>query len=258
MTLATFSSTFSKVLAIEFALANLPTNPHVVLIPADALTQLAALIKGEAVEEIDENLVAEIRPAAESIVQGICLAFGSVRNEPVMASGLTVRFQLVALPANLQSADEVASVQVTIAGENLQGSAMWIMDSEAAQALLGVNEDGSADENVIFANFGEAGSDSEATPPKVQESGGLDLLMDIPLEISVELGRVKMVVRDVLDLGAGSIIEIDKAAGEPVDVLVNGRVVARGEVVVIEDNFGVRITEILNPQERMSRLSEVA
>jgi flagellar motor switch protein FliN/FliY len=59
-----------------------------------------------------------------------------------------------------------------------------------------------------------------------------------------------MVVRDVLDLGTGSIVEVDKAAGEPVDVMVNGRLVAKGEVVVIEDNFGVRITEILNPAER--------
>jgi flagellar motor switch protein FliN/FliY len=82
--------------------------------------------------------------------------------------------------------------------------------------------------------------------------------MDIPLEISVELGRVKMMVRDVVELSTGSIVEIEKAAGEPVDVLVNGRLVAHGEVVVIEDNFGVRITEILNPNERLSKLGEVA
>jgi flagellar motor switch protein FliN/FliY len=62
----------------------------------------------------------------------------------------------------------------------------------------------------------------------------------------------------VVELGTGSIVEIDKAAGEPVDVMVNGRLVARGEVVVIEDNFGVRLTEILNPQERLQRLGEVA
>jgi flagellar motor switch protein FliN/FliY len=78
----------------------------------------------------------------------------------------------------------------------------------------------------------------------------MEVLLDVPLEISVELGRVKMMVREVLDLGTGSIIEVDKAAGEPVDVMVNGRLVAKGEVVVIEDNFGVRVTEILNPAER--------
>jgi flagellar motor switch protein FliN len=72
------------------------------------------------------------------------------------------------------------------------------------------------------------------------------------------LGRTRLVVKEVVDLGVGAIVEIDKAAGEPVDILVNGRLVARGEVVVIEDNFGVRITEILNPRERLARLGEAA
>ncbi|MER3495449.1 MAG: flagellar motor switch protein FliN, partial [Armatimonadota bacterium] len=79
----------------------------------------------------------------------------------------------------------------------------------------------------------------------------LDILLDVPLEISVELGRVKMTVREIVDLGTGSIVEVDRSAGEPVDVMVNGRRVARGEVVVIEDNFGVRITEILDPNQRV-------
>lgn len=77
------------------------------------------------------------------------------------------------------------------------------------------------------------------------ETRNLDVVMDIPLEISVELGRKKMSIRSILDLGSGSIVELDKVAGEPVDLFVNGRMVARGEVVVIEDNFGVRITEIV-------------
>ena len=77
------------------------------------------------------------------------------------------------------------------------------------------------------------------------EPHNLNLVLDIPLEVSVELGRKRMSIRDILDLGAGSIVELDKIAGEPVDLLVNGRLVARGEVVVIEDNFGVRITEIV-------------
>lgn len=77
------------------------------------------------------------------------------------------------------------------------------------------------------------------------DTHNLNLVLDIPLEMSVELGRKRMSIRDILDLGAGSIVELDKIAGEPVDLLVNGRLVARGEVVVIEDNFGVRITEIV-------------
>lgn len=88
------------------------------------------------------------------------------------------------------------------------------------------------------------------------ESGGgnLDLLLDIPLEVTVELGRTKRLIKEVLELGVGSIIELEKLAGEPVDVLINGKLVARGEVVVIDENFGVRITDIIAPVERVKQL----
>jgi flagellar motor switch protein FliN len=77
------------------------------------------------------------------------------------------------------------------------------------------------------------------------EQKNVDLIMDVPLEIAVELGRTKRLIKDILEFGAGSIIELDKLAEEPVDILVNGRVIAKGEVVVIDESFGVRITEIL-------------
>jgi len=83
---------------------------------------------------------------------------------------------------------------------------------------------------------------------------GLDMILDIPLDVTVELGRVRMLIKDVLELASGSIIELDRVAGEPVDLLVNGRLVAKGEVVVIEDNFGIRITEIVSPAERVAGL----
>ena len=82
----------------------------------------------------------------------------------------------------------------------------------------------------------------------------MELIMDIPLDVTVELGRVRMLIKDVLELSSGSIVELDRVAGEPVDLLVNGRLVAKGEVVVIEDNFGIRITEIVSPADRVSGL----
>jgi flagellar motor switch protein FliN/FliY len=81
--------------------------------------------------------------------------------------------------------------------------------------------------------------------------GNLDLLRDVPIQVSVELGRTKMLIKDILILSPGSIIELEKLAGEPVDILANGRLIAKGEVVVIDENFGVRITEILNPEKKM-------
>ncbi len=99
-----------------------------------------------------------------------------------------------------------------------------------------------------FAPFPEA----EAIVPEGAEN--IELLLDVPLTLSVELGRTQMLMKDILALGEGSIIELDKLAGEPVDVLVNGRLIAKGEVVVIDENFGVRITDIVAPPDRIAAL----
>lgn len=82
------------------------------------------------------------------------------------------------------------------------------------------------------------------------EGGNLGLIMDVPLQVTVELGRARKVIKDILEMSAGSIIELDKLAGEPVDILVNGKLLAKGEVVVIDENFGVRITDIVSQLER--------
>lgn len=84
-----------------------------------------------------------------------------------------------------------------------------------------------------------------------QGSGNISLLLDIYMQLTVELGRTRMQIKEILGLGEGSIIELEKLAGEPVDLLVNGRLIAKGEVVVIDENFGVRVTEIVSPHERI-------
>jgi len=86
--------------------------------------------------------------------------------------------------------------------------------------------------------------------------GKLELLFDVPLRVTVELGRTKMTLKQILDLAPGSLVELDKLTGEPVDILVNGKLIARGEVVVIDENFGVRITEIVSPRERLYALRD--
>lgn len=84
------------------------------------------------------------------------------------------------------------------------------------------------------------------------ESGNIGLIMDVYMEMTVELGRTKKLIKEILGMGEGTIIELDKLAGEPVDILVNHKLIAKGEVVVIDENFGVRVTEIVSPMERMS------
>ncbi|MEK5333917.1 flagellar motor switch phosphatase FliY [Lysinibacillus sp. FSL W8-0992] len=86
------------------------------------------------------------------------------------------------------------------------------------------------------------------------EARNLNMLLDIPLQVTVELGRTKRSVKEILELASGSIIELDKLAGEPVDILVNSRLIAKGEVVVIDENFGVRITDVLSQAERLNNL----
>ena len=96
----------------------------------------------------------------------------------------------------------------------------------------------------------------DAKPPTLTDptTRRLDLLLDVPLEVSVELGRRRMSIQELLALGPGSVIELDKLAGEPLDILVNDRLVARGEAVVVNDKFGIRITDIVNRTERIARL----
>ncbi len=88
------------------------------------------------------------------------------------------------------------------------------------------------------------------------EPRNIDLLMDVNLPISIELGRTRMSISDILGLGPGSVVELNKLAGEPVDVMVNHKIVAKGEVVVIDENFGVRITQLMTPEERLKLLSD--
>ncbi|MEW5816062.1 MAG: flagellar motor switch phosphatase FliY [Spirochaetota bacterium] len=88
-----------------------------------------------------------------------------------------------------------------------------------------------------------------------QDMGNISLLMDVYMEMTVELGRTKKPIREILGMGEGTIIELDKLAGEPVDILVNHKLIATGEVVVIDENFGVRVTEIISPTERMHELT---
>jgi flagellar motor switch protein FliN/FliY len=95
---------------------------------------------------------------------------------------------------------------------------------------------------------------SEEAAPAEVSTRRLDLLLDVPLEVTVELGRSRMTIQDLLALSPGAVIELDKIAGEPLDIVVNDRLIARGEAVVINDKFGIRITDIISKAERIARL----
>jgi flagellar motor switch protein FliN/FliY len=95
---------------------------------------------------------------------------------------------------------------------------------------------------------------AETQPAEDDAARDLDFILDIPLDLSVELGRTKMLVNDLLQLGQGSIVELNKIAGEPLEIFINRKLVARGEVVVVNEKFGVRLTDIVSPMERVKSL----
>jgi flagellar motor switch protein FliN len=129
------------------------------------------------------------------------------------------------------------------AGEDISAD-----DWAAALAEQETSGGGAAD--VQPAAFAQLKNDAAGMPP-----GNLDMILDIPVTITVELGRTKIQIRNLLQLAQGSVIELDGMAGEPMTVLVNGCLIAQGEVVVVNEKFGIRLTDIITPEERLRRLN---
>ena len=123
---------------------------------------------------------------------------------------------------------------------------------EASNGLSGAVMPGGAKSvaPAAFTNF------SDAQPALSTASGNdINMILDIPVQLTVELGRTRIPIKHILQLAQGSVVELDALAGEPMDVLVNGYLIAQGEVVVVNDKFGIRLTDIVTPSERMRRLS---
>jgi len=205
---------------------------------------------------VDELAGAEIALEGATL-QGAVDALTALAGAPVLrlklsfglSSGAGVQLVL-ALPASLAArlAGSQSPGLAPEAGADLDGDP----DSYEGAAAGNISRfrppaDGSDVHPVRFPHLDNGRSSG---PPQQ-----LDLIMDVMLRVTVELGRSRMTVEDVLNLGAGAVVELDKLAGEPVDILVNDRPIARGEVVVVDENFGVRVTEILSPRSRVQALA---
>ncbi|GAB4088051.1 flagellar motor switch protein FliN [Hydrogenophaga soli] len=135
------------------------------------------------------------------------------------------------------------------------------MDPSAEQAMA--DEWAQALEEQTHASSGGSGApafdavdDAFASASRPAANNDINMVLDIPVQLSVELGRTKVPIKYILQLGQGSVVELDALAGEPMDVLVNGYLIAQGEVVVVNDKFGIRLTDIVTPSERLKRLSK--
>lgn len=108
--------------------------------------------------------------------------------------------------------------------------------------------------NIRQAQFSQLTDNRQESTREDEDNRPINLIMDVPLLVSVELGRKELTIKDILDLSPGSLIELNQLAGEPVDLLINGKLFARGEVVVIDENFGIRVTAIISPEERVEKM----
>lgn len=123
-----------------------------------------------------------------------------------------------------------------------------LAEQEVADAAAAAAAPAAVQAADIFERF-DAG-----TPSATHAPSNIDMILDIPVSLTVELGRTKIAIRSLLQLAQGSVVELDGMAGEPMDVLVNGCLIAQGEVVVVNDKFGIRLTDIITPAERIRRL----
>ena len=125
-----------------------------------------------------------------------------------------------------------------------QESATNPPDSQSSGSMLNAQSASSS----VFQEFSKDGSENNTRHD-------IDLILDIPVQMTVELGRTKIAIKNLLQLAQGSVVELDGMAGEPMDVLVNGCLIAQGEVVVVNDKFGIRLTDIITPSERIRKLN---
>ncbi|MCH8551282.1 MAG: flagellar motor switch protein FliN [Natronospirillum sp.] len=142
-----------------------------------------------------------------------------------------------------------------LADEVASDSGDAAMEDEWAAAMEEAGETGAQDDE----DGPEAAQLQELTDESVQRADGtspdLEVILDIPVTISMEVGRTDIAIRNLLQLNQGSVIELDRLAGEPLDVLVNGTLIAHGEVVMVNEKFGIRLTDVVSQQERISRLN---
>lgn len=130
-------------------------------------------------------------------------------------------------------------------------------DSESEAATPGAEPAGStapAGKPYSRAQFQALQADAAADDPDIGQDVNMEVILDIPVTISMEIGRTRIPIRNLLQLNQGSVVELDRLAGEPMDVLVNGTLIAHGEVVVVNEKFGIRLTDVISPAERVKKL----
>lgn len=256
---------------------------HSYILAADAATSIAGPMMGQEDIDLDDAAVNALQEAFSQVSGPVITALGDKAGDSVMTApptGAQGGVEALSLPSGefvkvsysvtigentpfemyelfdvsivqAVTAGQQAAPQPAVAAQQSMGNAGGMaMGGADMGAMAGMQMGGGAGPNVQGVQFPNLGAGSAGS-----EQGNIGLLMDVYMEMTVELGRTKKLIREILGMGEGTIIELDKLAGEPVDILVNHKLIAKGEVVVIDENFGVRVTEIVSPMERFSDMT---
>lgn len=208
-------------------------------------------------DEINELYLGAVGEAASQMMNSFTSTLSNLIGSEVSVSFAKVRvINLAKEQSDLPLLKEKSLVQVSskmkIEGLAEESPLIHLLSASLAKAIIAAKAAPAGVPGVVhpvqFAPLKPGGTR--------EVSANIDLLMDVPMKVSVELGRTSMLVKNVLGLGAGSVVELDKMAGETVDFLVNGKLIAKGAVVVIDENFGLRITDIISPSERLDSLRQ--
>jgi flagellar motor switch protein FliN/FliY len=274
-----------QVVTLRFDLSGNIGGEHAYLLEAGTAELIAGLMMGQDGVELNDAALSALEEAGNTMAGSLVTSLSDRIGEPLTAEAaqthLTARDEVdlqedsylrVSLPLTIDDAPagaitEVFSSQLALSLNELlkpappqqrpaasrqaapaapkAGPARSAASGPAPQPFAGVV---SPQANVQAVQFPSLGTG----PASGGDQGNIGLLMDVYMEMTVELGRTRKLIREILGMGEGTIIELDKLAGEPVDILVNHKLIAKGEVVVIDENFGVRVTEIVSPMDRVS------
>jgi flagellar motor switch protein FliN/FliY len=220
----------------------------------------------ESLSDLHLSAVGEVgTQAATALFEGLGQGLGKALTGTAGDLAPAQAGDLPGLAAGLGASLVVAEFSLDVEG-GMPSPFLLVLGESVAAALAGAGGGAGAATAAPQGGFSSGGFGGSMNAPVVQSAqlaqltgslsagagNNLELLMDVPLQVTVELGRTQKMVKEVLSLGPGSVLELDKLAGEPVDILVNEKPIAKGEVVVIDENFGIRVTEILAPKDRVS------
>ncbi|MBW7858653.1 MAG: flagellar motor switch protein FliN [Leptonema sp. (in: Bacteria)] len=239
------------------------------VIPAADGAKISSVVMGsngdsEAKTSLDSAQLATVKDTVGPLLYSVLSQFSAKVGQPVSHAGLDVKNGADGAPAFQDQ--RYLRIQYSLSIDSLlESKIIVLLGLGSARDFLNRN----AHDSMAGYSSGDSGVDNQHTPSANQlpiqdvefpsisttvqglASPNLDLLLDVQMTVTVELGRTKKYIKEILLLGEGSILELDKLAGEPVDLLVNGKLIAKGEVVVIDENFGVRVTDIVSSKDRL-------